>query len=197
MQQKPKEKPPDTVKQMLLDILSLAKTVVLTLIVVLLLTHFVIANAIVPTSSMEKTIYPGDRIIGVRFLKNYDRGDIIIFKDPEGADRYLIKRIIGMPGDHIRIVRGEEPQTSYVAVNGTRLNEPYLPEEMITCREFDGMDLIVPENSYFCLGDNRNNSKDARFWKDKFISKDEVIAKACIKYWPLNRAGFFIRPEYE
>lgn len=196
MQRRPEKKAPDTVKETLLDILSLAKTVIVTMVVVFLLTNFVIANAIVPTSSMEKTIYPGDRIIGARFLKNYERGDIVVFEDPDEGNRYLIKRIIGMPGDHVQFVRGEDPKKCCLLINGNRLKEDYLREEMYTYSEFDGMDIIIPDNSYFCMGDNRNNSRDARYWNDKFISRDDIIAKALFTYWPINHAAFFIRPNY-
>lgn len=87
------------------DTLSLLKTVVITFLLMLLLTNCIIANAVVPTGSMENTIEPGDRIIGMRFLKNYERGDIVIFPDPDGSGHYLIKRIIGMPGDRLSFER--------------------------------------------------------------------------------------------
>ena len=72
------------------DTFSLLKTVILTFLLMLFLTNCVIANAVVPTGSMENTIEPGDRIIGMRFLKNYERGDIVIFPDPDGSGHYLI-----------------------------------------------------------------------------------------------------------
>ena len=87
------------------DTLSLLKTVVITFLLMLLLTNCIIANAVVPTGSMENTIEPGNRIIGMRFLKNYERGDIVIFPDPDGSGHYLIKRIIGMPGDRLSFER--------------------------------------------------------------------------------------------
>ena len=93
---------------------------ILTILVMIFLMNFVFINAYIPSGSMENTIMTGDRVFGVRFLKNYDRGDIVIFKDPDGRDYYLIKRIIGLPGETVEIRDGK------VYVNGTKLDEPCL-----------------------------------------------------------------------
>ena len=190
-----RKKTRETIQNNFRDMLSILKTVLIVSVVMLFLNGFVVANAVVPTSSMAPEIEPGDRVVGLRFLRNYQRGDIIVFDDPDSPGRYLIKRIIGVPGDRISFMP-EENGTCSVCINGKRLDEPYLPEAMLRNAEFDGMILTVPEGSYFCLGDNRNNSLDARYWEHKFISKDEVVARAVVRYWPFNRAGIFDRPEY-
>ena len=93
-------------KENIRDMLSLLKTVLCVAAAMFLLNGFVIANAIIPTSSMSPAIEPGDRVIGLRFLRNYRRGDIVVFDDPDVEGRYLIKRIIGIPGDHIAFLPG-------------------------------------------------------------------------------------------
>lgn len=119
---------------------------------------------------------------------------------------YYIKRCIGLSGDKIEIKFDTESNTSefsslnfrtdglvktgHIYVNGVKLEEPYLHEPMIVDDKFyKSFSFTVPENAYFFLGDNRNNSEDARFWTQMFIPKEQVIAKASFMYWPLNRIG--------
>lgn len=177
------------------DILSILRTVAAVSAAMFFLNGCVIANAVVPTSSMAPEIEPGDRVIGLRFMKDYERGDIIVFDDPDTPGRYLIKRIIGMPGDEVSFACRDDGTCS-VCINGRELDEPYLPEAMLQDGEFDRLTLTVPGDSYFCLGDNRNNSLDARYWEHKFISEGSVVAKAAVRYWPIGRAGAFRRPDY-
>ena len=116
--------------------------------------NFVFINAYIPSGSMENTIMTGDRVFGVRFLREFDRGDIVIFKDPDGGDFYLIKRVIGLPGETVTIENG------VVSVNGMQLTEAYLKEPMIPEEDFS---ITLPEEGYFVMGDNRNDSYDARY----------------------------------
>lgn len=191
----PEEKRAQRFKEGVTDMLSIIKTVLCVAAVMFLLNGFVIANAVIPTSSMSPTIEPGDRVIGIRFLRDYQRGDIIVFDDPDVEGRYLIKRIIGMPGDHVSFLDWGDGTCS-VSVNGEKLEEPYLTEPMLLDPAFAGLSLDIPEDCYFCLGDNRNNSFDARYWKQKLIAADEIIAKAVFRYWPAGRGGTFTRPGY-
>ena len=191
-----KEKINKIIKENIRDMLSILKTVVFVTAVMLLLNGFAIANAVIPTSSMLPTIEPGDRVIGLRFLRDYQRGDIIVFDDPDMEGRYLIKRIVGVPGDRVSFTP-EEGGTCSVSLNGEKLEETYLAEAMLLDPEFENLVLTIPEGFYFCLGDNRNNSQDARYWEHKLIAKDEVVAKAVFRYWPFSRAGLFRRPDYK
>lgn len=190
-----KEKVKAAVKENVKDMLSILKTVLFVTAAMLLLNGFIIANAIIPTSSMAPTIEPGDRVIGLRFLKDYQRGDIIVFDDPDTEGRYLIKRIVGMPGDRVSFL-AEDDGTCSVSINGKKLEEPYLPEAMLLGAEFEDLSVTIPDGSYFCMGDNRNNSMDARYWDHKFITEDKIIAKAAFRYWPSSRIGLFKKPAY-
>ena len=92
-----------------------------------------------------------------------------------------MKRLIGLPGDTVEIVPNENGDgTGFVRVNGKVLNEPYLKEEMLV-EEYQSY--VVPNDCYFFLGDNRNNSKDARYWKHTFVKKNQLVAKIYLEYF--------------
>ncbi len=144
---------------------------------------FVIVNATVPTESMMDTIKPGDRLLGLRFSYAFSepkRGDIIVFKYPDDESQNFVKRIIGLPGETIHIEDGK------IYINGKEWEDGYNREDW----DYTGdEDFVVPEDSYFMLGDNRNNSKDSRFWTNKYVKKDKILGKVYVRYWPFNRIG--------
>ena len=126
----------------------------------------------------------GGTVIGQDLHYNYHRTDVIIFTT-QGQD--LIKRVIGLPGDKIKI------QDGAVYVNGEILSEPYLPANLKTYMPFrfeatfdEGQEVTVPENSYFVMGDNRNNSKDARFKDVGFIPRENIKGRVLVRYFPFN-----------
>lgn len=145
------------------------------------LTRVVILNAYVPSESMENTLNVGDLLIGDRLAKTYRRGDILVFT--RGNDN-LVKRLIGLPGEHVEI------KNNNVFINGKELEEPYIKEEMNTNdRTFD-----VPEGEYLFLGDNRNNSLDARFWDYPYIMEKNIKARIVFRFWPLDKQCCFSLP---
>lgn len=167
------------------EILSYIKILAVAVIVAFLFTRFIIVNAQVPSGSMENTILTGDRLIGNRLaylFEEPERGDIVIFKYPDDESQNFVKRIIGVPGDVIQISDG------HVYVNGEQLEEDYLREPMNS----DGEELtyVVPADCYFMLGDNRNNSKDSRYWNNTFVSKDKIIAKVSFRYFNVRTKRF-------
>ncbi len=142
-----------------------------------LITNFIIVNALIPTSSMVATLMPEDRVIASRLsyiFSEPERGDIIIFRFPDDESVLYIKRVIGVSGDTINIINGE------LYVNNILLDEPYLPEQMLG--SFGPY--LVPEESYFTLGDNRNGSIDSRYWQNTFVHEDKILGKAIFKYYP-------------
>ncbi len=154
------------------------KIVIPALLIAFILSHFVIVNARVPSASMVGTIDIGDRLIANRLAYTFNepqRGDIIIFISHEDHDKSYVKRLIGVPGDHIEIHEG------IVTINGEDLDEPYLNTEEDT-RDFGPYD--VPEDGYFFLGDNRERSLDARFWEDTFIKRKDLVGKVVLRYYP-------------
>lgn len=148
------------------------------------ITTFLIANTFVPTGSMENTIMTGSKLIGNRLEYLFHKpkyGDVIVFKYPDDESIYFVKRLIGLPGDTVEIVPNENGDgTGFIRVNGKVLNEPYLKEEMLV-EEYQSY--VVPNDCYFFLGDNRNNSKDARYWKHTFVKKNQLVAKIYFEYF--------------
>ena len=167
------------------EIFSWILVVVVAYILAFCITHFVIIKTEVISSSMVHTLEIGDRVIGNRLaylFKDPERGDIIFFAYPKDTDETYVKRVIGCPGDTIKIADGK------VYVNGSEipLSEPYIDGqttkingEFIT--EANGV-VVVPENSYFVLGDNRKVSQDSREWG--LVTKDKIYAKAWLRYKP-------------
>lgn len=180
-------------KHLFKDFLEFIKTIIPAIILAWFITHYLIANAIVPTGSMESTIMTGSRLIGNRLAYKFgtlpERGDIVIFNYPDDESIYYVKRIIGTPGDTIEIIPDVDitsvtsnlnTATGHVYVNGHPIYEDYLNEPMIADKY---MKFEVPEGAYFCMGDNRNNSLDSRYWNNHFVYEDKIIAKVMLQYW--------------
>lgn len=166
-------------------IIEFVKEPVLAILAAVLLICFVISHTHVPTESMMPTILPGDHFIVNRlpyYYRNPRRGEIVVFVK---EDDYLIKRVIGLPGDEIDIIDDQ------VYVNGEALDETaYLVDEMETYK-FTGTNVtypyIVPEHAYFVMGDNRKNSSDSRVFGA--VSESMIVAEARLRIWPINKWG--------
>jgi signal peptidase I len=112
-------------------------------------------------------------------LGSIERGDVVVFRYPGDPSKNYIKRVVGVPGDRIEIVRGA------VLVNGQPLEEPYLPEKFRDTRSMS--EVTVPAGSYFMLGDHRNLSSDSRDFGA--VERDAIFGKAVFSYWPAEMAG--------
>ena len=191
---------------MIREILSWIEVIIVAFVLALFLNNFIIINATVPSGSMLNTIAPGDRLLGLRLsytlFGDPKRGDIAVFRYPldevSGVHTNYIKRVIGLPNETVEI------RDAKIYINGsdTPLDEPYLWEEWT--RVNDDMTFDVPEDCYLMLGDNRNNSSDARYWgylamqegvvdnvEDalalQYVPKKDMLGKAYFCYWPLTR----------
>ena len=121
----------------------------------------------------------GDRIFGNRLayvLGEPERFDIVIFKYPDDESQLFIKRIIGLPGETVEIIDGKV----YIDGSDTPLDDSFTLETPTG----NYGPYTVPEGCYFMLGDNRNNSKDSRFWQNTFVEEDKILGKAVVKYFP-------------
>ncbi len=191
-----------------------------TVVVALFLLTFILQPFLIPSESMEHTLLVGDFLLVnkqvfapggshqalIRWLMPYrdvERGDIVVFHHPDPP--YLVKRVVGVPGDRIRIEDGR------VTVNGVTLDEPYAAFEPAAPNPFrdnfpariytdpnidptwwrqlqsltrDG-ELVVPPGQFFMLGDNRNHSKDSRFWG--FVPREAIIARPLVIYFSVRR----------
>lgn len=138
--------------------------------------------------SMYPNFNDGDYIITDKLtpkFHEYSKGEIIVFKKKDRHDDF-IKRIIGLPGDKIRVSDGK------VYINNQALVEPYLKNGPYTSAGLfaeENQEVIVPENSYFVLGDNRNVSSDSREWG--FVERDEIKGEVVLRYWPKYSIGIY------
>lgn len=191
-------------KSMVKIILDYVVTIAIVIGIGFFVMNFILVNAEIPSGSMENTIMAGDRVFGNRLQYKFSdpkRYDIVIFKYPDDESQLFIKRVIGLSNETVIITGGEV----YIADSGTvtddipdeelindptmlpgvkKLDDSFTAEQMDTT--YSGV-FRVPEDSYFMMGDNRNHSKDSRFWVNKFVAKDKIIGKAVLRYWPLNK----------
>lgn len=151
------------------------------LFVAFLLNNFVLFFAEIPSESMVPTLNKDDRVIITRLYnyENLNRGDIVVFHSEE-LNQDLIKRLIGLPGDHIEIIKGE------VYINGEVLEEDYVKNNESLDYE---LSYDVPKEKYFFLGDNRSNSYDSRRWKNPYVDEKDIVGKAQLKIYPFNDFG--------
>ena len=185
------------------ELFSWIKIFVVAVVIAFFINNVIIMNANVPSGSMKNTISEGDRMIGLRtayWFSDPQRGDIVIFENPDykengsrADDKYYVKRVIEMPGDKVVISNAKV----YINDSKTPLNETYLPEEWTQVNgDEEPLEYKVPKGCYFLMGDNRNNSSDARFWKNTYVKRSKIIAKAEFKYWPWDHKGFFAKVKY-
>jgi signal peptidase I len=194
---------------------SLLATVVIAVFVI----TFVVQAFQIPSESMENTLLIGDYLLVDKFrygggnfwdhimpYRAIHRGDIVVFRYPVNPTQHFVKRVVGVPGDHVRLVDRR------VFVNGTAIDEPYVrysshvhdvfrdefPRTNIPVPGLEGAwwlqmqklvedgQLIIPEGSYFVLGDNRDESLDSRYWG--FVPRENVIGRPLIIYWSVREA---------
>jgi signal peptidase I len=172
------------------------EAIVFALILALIIKTFFIQAFKIPSGSMIPTLLKGDQILVNKFIygtriplsdvkvlevREPRRGDIVVFEYPEDRSIHYIKRLIGLPGDTIEIVN------KVVFVNGEKLDMPQArfedPEVLpsaVSVRDNFGPE-IVPPHCYFMMGDNRDNSRDSRFWG--FVDHSELVGNAVVIYW--------------
>lgn len=191
-----------------------------TVVLALFLTTFIVQAFKIPSSSMEDTLLVGDHLLVNKFVfgdeagavgrllpyREVRRGDIIVFKYPYPPYPHFVKRVIGLPGDRLKIVNRQ------VYINGERLEEPYKihrnppllgrfqddfpvqgdyfsyasepgwAEEV--ARLTKGDELVIPPHKYFAMGDNRDNSRDSRYWG--FVDRENIIGRPLLIYWSFD-----------
>ena len=187
----------------------------ITLVMVLFIMTFVGQTFAIPSSSMENTLLIGDHLFVNRIgfaprsswlgplvpYREIHRGDIIVFLSPIEPNLHLVKRVIGIPGDHIHLRKGivyrngEALKESYVVRNGPVTYDPYrddFPSQLQSDgavpawleyipSNMQGEDIVVAKNSYFAMGDNRDVSYDSRYWG--FVPRQNIIGQPNYIYW--------------
>ena len=198
------------------------ESLLVTVILALFGTSFVVQAFKIPSQSMERTLLVGDHLLVNKFIfggrdawydkllpyRELQRGDIIVFKFPYQDHPHFVKRVIGLPGEHLKIVDQQ------VYVNGKPLDEPYAvhdptsgygdplnynfppvgnqmylsslqPEWAHDIRKhIQGDELVVPPGKYFAMGDNRDHSLDSRYWG--FVDRDAIMGRPFLIYWSID-----------
>ncbi len=145
-------------------------------------------------NSMYPTFHDGEYLMTDKITyrrRTPMRGDVVVFKAPINEDFDFIKRVIGEPGDRVRVQGGK------VYINGELLQEDYLPPEYVTragryMRE--GQEVVVEEGTWIVFGDNRDHSSDSREWGA--VPLDNFVGRGFFRYWPPNKAGVIVDPAY-
>src|SRR5260370_1189201 len=197
------------------------ESLLVTVILALFGTSFIVQAFKIPSASMEGTLLIGDHLLVNKFIfggtrawyekllayRQLDRGDIIVFKYPYADHQHFVKRVIGLPGDHLKLVDQE------IVINGRPLPEPYIvhdpsapydplnynfpppskqlitsamqPEWAHDMRKYmQGDEIVVPPGRYFAMGDNRDRSLDSRYWG--FVDRDAIMGRPFLIYWSVD-----------
>jgi len=198
------------------------ESLLVTVILALFGTTFVVQAFKIPSPSMEKTLLIGDHLLVNKFIfggsgawyekmlpyRALERQDIIVFKYPYADHQHFVKRVIGLPGDRLKLVDQQ------IYINGKLLNEPYVvhdssatydplnynfpppamqlitaspvqPEWLQEMRKYmKGDEIIVPPGKYFAMGDNRDRSLDSRYWG--FVDRDAIMGRPFLIYWSIE-----------
>jgi signal peptidase I len=208
------------------------ESLLVTVLLALFATTFILQAFKIPSPSMESTLLVGDHLLVNKFIfgghgawyekilpyRPLERGDIIVFKYPFQDHTHYVKRVIGLPGDHLKLV------DQRVFVNGKLLNEPYVvhdpnagydpltynfpslggqlysaggpPEYAQWSREVkkyvQGDEIVVPPDKYFAMGDNRDHSADSRYWG--FVDRDAIMGRPFLIYWSVEASSADYNP---
>jgi signal peptidase I len=216
---KPETKPEPVEHQTTLS--EYLESLLVTVILALFGTSFIVQAFKIPSASMESTLLIGDHLLVNKFIfggtgawyekllpyRKLERGDIIVFKFPYQEHQHFVKRVIGLPGDRLKVV------DQAVFVNGKRLSEPYvvhdssapydplnynfppLPRQMVASglqpewahamqAFIKGDEIVVPPEEYFAMGDNRDRSWDSRYWG--FVDHDAIMGRPFLIYWSVE-----------
>jgi signal peptidase I len=205
------------------------ESLLVTVILALFATTFILQAFKIPSPSMESTLLVGDHLLVNKFIfgghgawyekllpyRPLERGDIIVFKYPYQDHTHYVKRVIGLPGDHLKLV------DQRVFVNGKLLNEPYVVHDPAApydplnyafppvgnqlysspvvpewAREIkkhiQGDEIVVPPGHYFAMGDNRDHSSDSRYWG--FVDRNAVMGRPFLIYWSIEASSADYNP---
>jgi signal peptidase I len=199
------------------DVIGSLQSLMGTVVIAIFVITFIVQAFQIPSESMENTLLVGDYLLvnklcyggqgmGDHFMpyQKIARGDIIVFHYPVDPQQHFVKRVIGVPGDHLRMV------SKKVLINGRPLDEPYVrfleppnnlfrdnfPRTDIPAIGLEGKwwlemrklvedgQLIIPEGHYFVMGDNRDDSQDSRYWG--FVPRENIIGRPLVIYWSVR-----------
>ena len=175
-------------------LLELIKVAVLAGVTIAFVRYFLFKPFYVKGASMEPTFLDKEYLIVDELsyrLRLPQRGEVVVFKYPENPKEYFLKRIIGLPGERVKVSEGQVTIYNTEHPEGIVLDEPYLPKDLLTVG--DGIPKILSAHEYFVLGDNRPNSFDSR--RFGAVDKSLVVGRVFFRGWPFNRAELIPEPK--
>jgi signal peptidase I len=196
---------------------EIVETVVFVIVAIIIIRFYLGEIRWIPSASMKPTLVEGDRVFVerfTRFFKTPSRGDIMVFYPPQEdlkanpiavfsrltgffcKDIAYIKRVIALPNEKIEIKQNPDGSTD-ILVNDKILDEPYIMDKYdytICTPDMNCGPLVLGENEYFMMGDNRGHSADSRYWG--VLTKDRFIGKAKLLFWPVNHFHYFEKRKY-
>ena len=180
-------------------IIDIVETIVVAAAIFVVVYLFLLQPHQVRGASMKPNFHDGEYILTDKISYRFGepkRGDVIIFTSPTDSDVDFIKRIIGLPGEKVKISDGQVTIKNSEHKDGFVLQEPYetLGPTAGGKEAPQNTEISIGENEYFVLGDNRLESFDSRSWGN--LPKKNIIGKAWLRYWPLNKIGFVKHPRY-
>lgn len=178
----PSEKPSSIPSAWSLEIHRWFRDLLISLVIAGVVILFLYQPVKVEGTSMMPRLEDQERIFINKFSYRFEpiqRGDVVVFRFPRNSARSYIKRVVGLPGETVRMVEGE------IFVNGRKLEEPYILPQY-RGRQNQGP-VVVPPGEFYVLGDHRNSSNDSRMWGT--VPTEYIHGKAVLAYWPLQQFG--------
>ncbi|HVM76596.1 MAG TPA: signal peptidase I [Candidatus Paceibacterota bacterium] len=175
----------------LLEVLEIA---VIAVVAVFVVRTYLVQPFLVSGTSMVPTFASGDYVLTDELTFHFrtpERGEVVVFHDPEDWSTYFIKRVIGLPGEHVVIKNSEVTIYNQHDPNGFTLDEKYLPSGLVTS---GNIDVTLSSSSYFMLGDNRPFSYDSRSWGP--LPAKNIVGLVRFRLWPVNELQAFAAPNY-
>lgn len=177
-----------------LFLFELIKIAVVAGITIGLIRYYLFKPFYVKGASMEPNFYEKEYLIidelSYRF-REPERGEVVVFRYPENPKEYFLKRIVGLPGETIKISSGQVTIINAEHPEGILVDESYLPDGLITAGD---RTIKISDSQYYVLGDNRPNSYDSRRFGP--IERGAIIGRAWLRGWPVSRAGVFKAPTF-
>ncbi|KKQ40623.1 MAG: hypothetical protein US58_C0015G0016 [Candidatus Magasanikbacteria bacterium GW2011_GWA2_37_8] len=177
-----------------LFLLEFIKIALLAGITIALVRYYLFKPFYVKGASMEPNFYDHEYLIIDEVTYRFNeikRGDVIVFKYPENPKEYFLKRIIGLPGERVKVAGGQVTVYNEAHPEGLAIQESYIPKDVVT----EGEKIIVlGADEFFVLGDNRENSYDSRRFGP--VDRNLIVGRAWFRGWPLNRMQTFNTPEF-
>ena len=182
------------IRNFFLYVFELIKMVVIALVIIIPIRYFLIQPFYVKGASMEPNFFDHEYLIIDELsyrLGDPKRGDVVVFRYPNDPKEYFLKRIIGLPGERVKVSEGEIVVYNDAHPEGFVIKESYIPSDVTT----EGEKIMsLSNNQYYVMGDNRPNSFDSR----RFGPVDEnlIVGRTWLRGWPLNRIQIFETPTY-